>query len=336
MKKRIIIDILFVIYILILFRITVFRSDIGSNELYGGKINIVPFIDIIDTFKESPVSFICLFWGNIIWFVPFGLYLRKIKDCKIIITVAAGFCLSLFIEIMQCIFGTGVSETDDLILNTIGVLIGIYAAYLFDKSKFKITISRKTSHRIEKVKSIFYTVILTAVLIAILGIIFFTAVFICFDCPFWGLSQNFNTVLNIRLFLIIIFITLNITTLIIFRRRLNKIWKYPLILIASSLVIFLCGLGVLDGGYRYYGNFTPQKWIDNPDYRYLMIDSLERKYDIVGMSKQDITDLLGSPTNINRQTGSYEYFIDPGFMDCVTYDIYFNNDIAVKTSKTVH
>lgn len=336
MKKRIIIDILFVVYILVLLSITVLRSGIGSQELFSGKINIIPFIDLIDTFKKSPTSFIYLFLGNIIWFVPIGFYLRKMKDCKIITTVAIGFCLSFFIEIMQYIFGTGMSEIDDLILNTIGVLIGNYAACLFDKIECKIAISHKTSCRIETIKSISYTVTLTAVLIVIWGIIFLTALVICFACPFWRLSRNFDTVLNIRLFLIIIFITMNIMTLIIFRRKLNKIWKYPLLLIVSSLVIFSCGIGVLDVGCRYYGHFTPQKWIDYPEYRYLMIDSLEQKYEIVGMSKQDITDLLGNPTNINRWNGCYEYFIDSGFIDCVTYDIYFDNDIAVKTSKMEH
>lgn len=181
-----------------------------------------------------------------------------------------------------------------------------------------------------KIKSVLYTVILAAVLIAIWGIIFLAALFICLNCPFGELGKN------ARLFLIIIFITIDITASMIFRHKLNKIWKYPLFLIASSLVIFLFGIGVLACGYGYYGHFTPQKWIDNPDHRYLMINSLERKYKIVGMSKQEITDLLGDPTNINQWNGCYEYFIDWGFMDCVTYDIYFDNDIAVKASKMVH
>ena len=137
MKKRIIIDTLFVVYILILLRITVFRSGIGSRELFSGEINLVPAADLAYTLKSSPASFIYLFLGNIIWFIPFSVYMRKIKNCKLIVTVALGFCLSLFIEIMQYIFGTGVSEIDDLILNTIGVLSGFYTAYLFDKIRGK-------------------------------------------------------------------------------------------------------------------------------------------------------------------------------------------------------
>lgn len=124
MKKRIIFDILFIIYILILLRITVFRSGIGSHELFSREINLIPFADLFLTQKQNPVSFIYLFFGNILWFVPFGLYMSKIKNRGLLLTVALGFCLSLFIEIMQYIFGTGVSEIDDLILNTVGALIG--------------------------------------------------------------------------------------------------------------------------------------------------------------------------------------------------------------------
>lgn len=339
MKKKIVIDTLFVIYILILFRITVFRRGIGSNELFSGNINFIPFADLIDTFKNSSASFIYLFFGNILWFVPFGLYLRKIRKCKILTVVALGVCLSLSIEIMQYIFGTGVSEIDDLLLNTIGVLLGIFTAYLIDK--VKRTVSFKASKKFKTVKNICCTTALAAILIALWGIMFFVALFGCIACPFWGLDKNFDNPLNIRLFLIAaIFLALNIAALIIFRRKLDKIWKYPLFLIVSSIAIFLCGIGILEGGYAYYGHFTPQKWQNNPECRYLMIDNLEKKYKITGMSKQEITDLIGSPASSHKreQYEYYEYYVGWGDMDIdpTIYTIYFENDIAVNISTAEH
>lgn len=336
MKKRKTIDILFVIYILVLLRITVFRSNIGTRELFSSEINLVPIVNVISTFKNNPVLFIYLFFGKVIWFIPIGIYLRKIRNCKLTATIVFGVCLSLFIEIMQYIFGTGVIEIDDLILNTIGVLLGICAVFLFDKIKCKIKIPFKGSRRFETATNILCTVTLTAVLIAVLGIISLMVIIVCLECPFWGLNKIFYTKRNLLLLLVTVFLTLNIAGLIVFKYRLNKMWKYPLFLIASSLVILLCGLGILDGGYRYYSHFTTQKWLANPDCRHLMIDSLESKYKILGMPKREITDILGSPTHINQQTGCYEYYIDPGFIDVLTYDIYFENDIAVKTQKTEH
>jgi glycopeptide antibiotics resistance protein len=49
----------------------------------------------------------------------------------------SGLFLSLVIEFLQYAFGTGISEADDLILNTLGALIG-YALYrLIHKLKRK-------------------------------------------------------------------------------------------------------------------------------------------------------------------------------------------------------
>lgn len=68
--------------------------------------------------------FIYLFAGNIIWFVPFGMYLERQKKWKLVATALCGFLFSLTIETLQYAFGTGFSELDDLILNTFGVFLG--------------------------------------------------------------------------------------------------------------------------------------------------------------------------------------------------------------------
>ena len=43
---------------------------------------------------------------------------------------ALGFCLSLGIELAQFVLGSGVTEVEDLILNTIGAVLGWLAAGL--------------------------------------------------------------------------------------------------------------------------------------------------------------------------------------------------------------
>ncbi len=338
MKKRVIIDILFVIYILILFRITVLRSGIGANELFSGKINFIPFADLIDTFKKSSASFIYLFLGNILWFVPFGFYLRKIKKCKILTVITLGFCLSLSIEIMQYIFGTGVNEIDDLMLNTVGALVGAGIAHLIDKNKHTKIKTNKKEHTWNKTsENIILTIANSFALIPIWFVIGIISLMICAECPFWGLSLGgYDSNPTVGGYLIILFLLLNIIAVIIFRRKLNVIWKYPLFMMASSAVIFLCGIGVISCGYAYYGHFTPQKWQNNPECRYLMVDNLEKKYKITGLSKQEITDLLGNPASSHKreQYEYYEYYVGWGDMDIdpTIYTIYFENDIVVNTN----
>ena len=69
--------------------------------------------------------FIYLFAGNILCFLPFGAYCYRLNGSNSVLkSVFYGFLLSAMIETLQFILGTGVSELDDLILNTFGVWIG--------------------------------------------------------------------------------------------------------------------------------------------------------------------------------------------------------------------
>lgn len=64
--------------------------------------------------------------GNIIGFVPFGFILpllsSKFHSFKKV--TVASFCLSLTFELLQLIFRFGSFDVDDLILNTLGGMIG--------------------------------------------------------------------------------------------------------------------------------------------------------------------------------------------------------------------
>ena len=125
MKKKVILIVIFIIYLAVLLRITVFRSEFDfSNAFSGGEANLVPFADLVNVFIADKRAFIYLFFGNILWFVPFGFLMKRVTNmttAKIILLV---FLLSLCIETMQFIFGVGIFEIDDLLLNTVGVLLG--------------------------------------------------------------------------------------------------------------------------------------------------------------------------------------------------------------------
>ncbi|MDX1807277.1 MAG: VanZ family protein, partial [Paenisporosarcina sp.] len=71
--------------------------------------------------------------GNVIGFIPFGfllpLLLNKFHSFKKI--GLATFCLSLIFELLQLIFRIGSFDVDDLILNTLGGMIGYLPIKLF-------------------------------------------------------------------------------------------------------------------------------------------------------------------------------------------------------------
>lgn len=64
--------------------------------------------------------------GNILVFVPIGFLVPIInkKGANIFTVFGASFCLTLFIETVQLIFRIGVFDVDDLIMNTVGGVIG--------------------------------------------------------------------------------------------------------------------------------------------------------------------------------------------------------------------
>lgn len=125
---RILIHAFFILYMLVLLRITVFRSTLSFDYLFlKGNVNLTFFESYIALLQERNWwNLTYLFVGNIIWFLPLGLYLSwqgKIKKAWQITLL--GLAVSFIIESLQFVFGTGVSDVDDLILNAFGTWCGV-------------------------------------------------------------------------------------------------------------------------------------------------------------------------------------------------------------------
>ena len=122
MKK--VLAIIGLIWLAVLLRITVFRNGCFSHGLFSGRIEWDAFATYLELVRAGNWGyFIYLFFGNILWFVPAGI-LTRLWGWRLWQAVLAGFLLSLSIEAAQFVLGSGVSELDDLILNTLGALLG--------------------------------------------------------------------------------------------------------------------------------------------------------------------------------------------------------------------
>lgn len=92
------------------------------------RINLIPFVYLMDypEFRSAMLNLI----GNTAMFIPIGviwpIVYRKLNTHKK--AIAAGIGFSLCIEILQLPFYDRVSDIDDLILNSLGFLIG-YGLY---------------------------------------------------------------------------------------------------------------------------------------------------------------------------------------------------------------
>lgn len=64
--------------------------------------------------------------GNIIGFIPLGFFLPFLLPWfrRFMVILFTGFFISLGFELIQLVFGLGVFDVDDLILNTTGTLLG--------------------------------------------------------------------------------------------------------------------------------------------------------------------------------------------------------------------
>lgn len=64
--------------------------------------------------------------GNVLAFVPFGFFrpIIGVRKYAFVRTVVSGFLTSLAIEVSQLLVFVGSFDVDDLILNTLGTMIG--------------------------------------------------------------------------------------------------------------------------------------------------------------------------------------------------------------------
>lgn len=134
-----------VIVIVSLFLI-VYTTIIRTSEIRS--ISLVPFISFVKA-KVQPELYRSMLF-NCLMFIPFSLGLAGILPEKIKIgrrvgiVIITGLALSICIETLQYIFSLGNTETDDVIMNTLGSFIAAIALLIQDKLKDKIQIK---SHR---------------------------------------------------------------------------------------------------------------------------------------------------------------------------------------------
>lgn len=103
-----------------------------AERILPFRINLIPFVYLFDyeTVREIMLNLV----GNSLMFVPVGIvypivYKKLNTHVKVI---AAGIGFSLAIELLQLLFFDRVSDVDDLILNSLGYLLG-YLIYLLVK-----------------------------------------------------------------------------------------------------------------------------------------------------------------------------------------------------------
>ncbi len=140
-NHRTLMKFLFIIYMCALVYIVFFAESMGRTPQEGYVYNLTPFKEIKrfgkyiwDMNALGNMARLNIF-GNIIAFIPFGMYLPYMTKSKVrfISTFLYTFSLSLTIELVQLITKVGSCDVDDIILNTLGGVIGYILWYIYNK-----------------------------------------------------------------------------------------------------------------------------------------------------------------------------------------------------------
>ena len=97
------------------------------------RVNLIPLVNLFD--YDSKRDLMLNVIGNVAMFIPSGIVLpivyKRLDTFGKVLLAGAG--ISLCIEILQLPFSVRATDIDDLILNTIGVIIG-YGIYALIRS----------------------------------------------------------------------------------------------------------------------------------------------------------------------------------------------------------
>lgn len=154
---------------------------------------------------------------------------------------------------------------------------------------------------------------------------------------FGGSVSAFSNILFYICYIIIPIILLLMP--LIFKFILKKAFKKSICYSVIMIIIHMLVLFAINFGIKvYFSKFSSYKWMNsNWNYfRYEMIENLENRYNLKGMSKEEIYNLLGS-----EDTGIYtdndytiSYYIRAGFFNPGYYNITFDeNDIVIDVRK---
>ncbi len=146
-KGKIIVWVLFIIYILLLVKVILFKYPIAmvrailkdikvwSLSFRISHSNFIPLKSIFQFILQNENMRISLenILGNIMAFVPFGFLLPLLTDGanKFKSIIISSFILSLVFEIIQLLTGLGEFDVDDVLLNVLGASLGYILYRIF-------------------------------------------------------------------------------------------------------------------------------------------------------------------------------------------------------------
>lgn len=127
--QTLILYVVYACYLLLLVKVLLVSR---VSDVEHRAINFIPFASISEYLSGSSANLRTFalgnVGGNIVIFMPLGIFLPLFKNIKSIRSnLLFVFLASLSVEAVQGLFGIGAADVDDIILNVMGGWIGILA-----------------------------------------------------------------------------------------------------------------------------------------------------------------------------------------------------------------
>lgn len=129
-------------WFILIFYIVLLIDTVFISRDHLRSVNLIPFDSIKEyVMVDNGFGHYRLvdmnIWANILMFVPAGIYtILHNKNKSLVKNLLLIFLGSLLIEVIQYTFALGATDIDDIILNVLGGLIGIFI-YLLCKKIFQ-------------------------------------------------------------------------------------------------------------------------------------------------------------------------------------------------------
>jgi glycopeptide antibiotics resistance protein len=116
----------FVLLLLVCYVVLLFDLALLQFPSANPRPNFLPLHSIIGDLGHGGRDFVVNFLGNLVAFLPIGLIPALVRPRSTAAWHVGLFCLTLsaLIELLQYASGRRVADVDDLILNTLGGLLG--------------------------------------------------------------------------------------------------------------------------------------------------------------------------------------------------------------------
>lgn len=137
--------VLFFLYLAALIYFLFFSENYGRSPGVEMRYNLVPFAEIRRFLQNRDIlgmkAVFLNVYGNVIGFIPFGLFLPMLHRHfrKLPRTVLICMLFSTGVELTQLVTRRGSCDIDDVILNTLGGLLGYIAFRICNAVRKKIS-----------------------------------------------------------------------------------------------------------------------------------------------------------------------------------------------------